>query len=252
MLDRRILPRCCFKRTKRELLKLERLTNLDSGNSMQEEQSRISIAAQDDDSENQECTSVLSRVFNAQIWPAILAATAHATVWFLVLFWARITFLEYQTVVVDYFQFELPIVTSLIVKMGDWAGRHYVACSIAVMVGIFIDVRVIHLLRVQQRPILGQVWFGAGVLLPMCFVAVATWILVSPITRGLPEHVLEVNQRKAVADNEVRQIEESKLAGEWNLEHAERSGRPLSREYIASGRFKYDPRLGDSEFAVGL
>lgn len=219
---------------------------------MQEEPSNISKVAQGDGTGNKPCTSVLSRVFNAHIWSAIVAATVHAAVWLPILYWVQKTFLEYQSFVVDYVQFELPPLTRLIVTMGDWVGRHLVLCSIVVLVGILIDVVVLYLLRVRQRPILRQVWFGAGVLLPVCFVVVASWILVSPITRGLSEHVLEANKRSSVANDKFLQIEESNLAGEWKLEYAEQSGQPLSREYIASGRFNYDPRLHNSEFAVGL
>lgn len=197
-------------------------------------------------------SSVLSRVFIAHNWSAIVAATVHAAVWLPILYWVQKTFLEYQSVVVDYVQFELPPLTRLMVTMGDWVGRYWVLCSLVVVVCILIDVVVLDLLRIRQRPVLQQVWFGAGVLLPVCFVVVASWILVAPITRGMPEHVREAIKRKSVADRKVLQIEESILAGEWKLEYAEQYGQPLSREYVATGRFNYNSRLPGPDLAVGL
>jgi hypothetical protein len=124
-------------------------------------------------------------VFNAHIWSAILAATANAIVWLAILYWVQRTFLEYQGVVVKYVQFELPTLTRLLVTLGGWVGRHLVFCSLVIVVGISIDVVILYLLRIRQRRVLRQVWFGTEVLLPTCFVAVASWMMISPIASRL-------------------------------------------------------------------
>lgn len=171
-----------------------------------------------------------SRRFGANFWSTSVAVTIHAAVWLMLLYWVQNLFLVYQQAFVERAHQELPILASRLLELGLIASNHRVLAMLLITLGISLDLAVLYLLGLRERPVLRQLWSGAVGLMPMGIAGIASCALLYPITRTPLNETRDV----VIANMATEKNERELLKGDWKLEYAQRSGQRIPSQDVAA------------------